>query len=120
MPAFAVLCSAVIRRLAFFIALFFAVLALAEAPPTPISIRAETSAESGLVFVLEWDAVPNSTYLIQAGNFGDTPGLNGGDMVWKTIDAITPSGNQGVFKLTPEKVEAGSEQIRRAQFFQLV
>jgi hypothetical protein len=49
--------------------------------------------------VLEWTAVSNATYRIQGGNFGDTPGLNGGDMVWKTIDVVTPQTSAATYRV---------------------
>ena len=63
----------------------------ADSPPTRVSIRPAGTSD----FTLEWNAVPDASYKIQGGNFGDTPGLNGGDMIWKTIDLVTPSNNVG-------------------------
>src|SRR6267143_6953063 len=68
----------------------------ADAPATTLNIRyTGTDFEGRQTMQLTWDAISNATYLVQSGNFGDTPGLSGGDMVWKTTDAITPTDSLG-------------------------
>ena len=39
--------------------------------------------------------------------------------MWETFDLAMPHGAKGLFKVTPDKVEAGSESVRR-QFFQVL
>lgn len=56
-------------------------------------------------FVLEWDAVANAAYQVQAA-----ANLDSGTP-WKTIDVIVPTGNLGIFKLTPEKADAGADRL---------
>src|SRR5438045_7783764 len=67
----------------------------ADSPPTRVSIRPAGTSD----FTLEWNAVPYAIYKIQGGNFGDTPGLNGGDMLWRTIDLVTSSNNVGSYRV---------------------
>src|ERR1041385_4659484 len=105
-----------LHLLVFFTIQFLPLIVSADAPPATIAISIQPSDEPGQqVFLLQWPAASNTTYLVQAGSFGDTPGL-----AWQTIDTVTPTGNLGVFKVTPEKVEAGSEVIRRAKFYRVL
>src|SRR4051812_14956118 len=104
----------VFRRLAIVIPLWSALALLADAPPVPVSLRPGAPTSDGQpTFVLQWDAISNATYKIQARS-----GLEPAS-AWSTIDVATPQSNVGLFKVTPEKVEAGSESIRRA-FFRLI
>src|ERR1043165_892115 len=81
----------------------------ADPPLTRVSIRPDASSDGAAVsgFTLEWNAVPDASYKIQGGNFGDTPGLSGGDMIWKTIDLVTPSNNVGSYRVQIPVVPAG-------------
>ena len=94
----------------------------ADVPPTALGIRyTGTDFEGFQSFELQWNAVPHTKYLLQQGTFGDTPGLNGGDMVWKTIDAVTPTNDAGV---TEVRVHAGDSRdafgALRPLFYRLV
>ena len=76
-------------------------------------------AEGAPVFQLEWDAAPQATYLIQTGNFGDTPGLNDHVIVWKTFEAVRPTGFTGsvTIRITPRDSFGNAA---RSEFFRLV
>lgn len=94
----------------------------ADVPPTALGIRyTGTDFEGFQSFELQWNAVPHTKYLLQQGTFGDTPGLNGGDLVWKTIDALTPTNDAGV---TEVRVHAGDSRdafgALRPLFYRLV
>src|SRR3954469_4913970 len=104
----------IFRRLAIVIPLWSALAILADAPPVPVSLRPGAPTSDGQpTFVLQWDAISNATYKIQA-RAGLEP-----ESDWSTIDVVSPQSTVGLFKVTPEKVEAGSESIRRS-FFRLV
>src|SRR5947207_13368730 len=89
--------------------------AFADAPATRVSIRPTPAggSDAAPAFTLQWDAVPNAIYQVQrrSGLEASTP--------WQTYDLVIPAGPQGIFKLTPEKVESGSENIRRG-FIRLI
>lgn len=86
----------------------------ADTLPTQVTIRPGGTDSEGLQsFFLEWSAVSNAVYKIQTRD-GFEPGTE-----WKTFDVVLPTGNLGIFKITPEKVESGSEQARRG-FVRLV
>ena len=88
--------------------------ARADAPPAVLSLRtAGTSSEGAPQFSLEWDAASNTLYRLQS-----RPGLESNTM-WETFDLAVPQGAKGLFKVTPDKAEAGSESVRR-QFFQVL
>src|SRR4051794_25514980 len=86
--------------------------ALADAPASHLSIRPDSVSGSDPrpAFTLQWDAVSNGVYKLQRRSSFDT------NTPWETLDLVTPTGNLGIFKLTPEKVESNSESIRRGFF----
>ena len=79
---------------------------------TPLQIKV-TGAGEQRATELNWTSVPGAIYKVQSRDALNavTP--------WSTIDVVQPPGPVGVFKLTPDKTEAGAEGIRRSRFFQL-
>ena len=81
----------------------------AAAPPTPLVLRLTgTDTEGRQNFDLEWSAVSNALYVLQW-----RADLEGDSNAWQTVDAQAPVAGRGIFKLTPDKAEAGSESIKR-------
>ena len=79
---------------------------------TPLQIKVAGAGEQRTT-ELNWTSVPGAIYKVQSRDALNavTP--------WSTIDVVQPPGTAGVFKLTPDKMEAGAEGVRRSRFFQL-
>ena len=92
----------------------FSICGHAAAPDTstPLQIKV-TGAGEQRTTELNWTSVPGAIYKVQSRDALNavTP--------WSTIDVVQPPGTAGVFKLTPDKMEAGAEGVRRSRFFQL-
>ncbi len=99
---------------AILIFLGFAIRLVADAPPALTTIRwTGTDFEGRKEFRLEWDATPDTLYRLQRRTGFES------NATWEPFDLATPAGTTGVFRIAPEKLEAGAEGVRR-EFFRVL
>ncbi len=86
----------------------------ADAPPALTSLRSVgTNSEGVRTFTLEWDATPGTLYRLQSRS-----GLES-NAPWSTFDLMVATNEKATYRVTPDKMEAGAEGIRR-EFFQVL